>query len=144
MLPVYLTKRMGSPLATRWGFDPMRALDRAFGGVEDDLCVDVDVREDAGFYYVDADVPGFERDNIDVTFENGLLTLSGERKSEETREGENYHITERRVGRFSRSFKIDAGVNEDSVEASLKDGVLTIKLAKSDDVKPRRIEVKGS
>ncbi len=143
MLPVYLRGRLGSPLSTRLGFDPLHALDQAFCS-DDDLSVEVDVREDADSYFVDADVPGFARDDIDVTFENGLLTLSGERKNTETREGENYHITERRVGRFSRSFRIAEGVKEDSVEASLKDGVLTIKLAKADDVKPRRIEVRGS
>jgi HSP20 family protein len=147
MLPVFVTKRFCSPLATRWGFDPFEGLERftdSFFGEGHTPRVGFDVREDADNFYIAADVPGFAREDIDITFENGVLTISGERKSEVKREGENFHVAERRMGRFSRSFRLAEGVKEDSVEALLKDGVLTVKLAKADDVKPRRIEVKAS
>ena len=60
------------------------------------------------------------------------------------REGENFQMTERRMGQFSRSFALPNGVQEDSVKAQLNEGVLTVTLAKSEAIKPRRIEVKAS
>ncbi|MEE9295551.1 MAG: Hsp20/alpha crystallin family protein [Phycisphaerae bacterium] len=147
MLPVLFKTRLGSPLAARWGFDPFCELDRfadaLFSG-RPSAGLHVDVREDQDNFYIDADVPGFAREDIEVTSEDGILTISGQRKSEESREGENFHVTERRMGRFSRTFRLPDGVKEDSVAAELKDGVLTVTLAKTEEVKPRRIEVKPS
>ena len=147
MLPVTLARRFGFPLASRWGFDPFEELGRVADSLlgECDSCdVRVDVREDEENFYVDADLPGFARDQIEVTCESDVLTISGERKCQDTRQGESFRITERRSGRFSRSFRLSDRVNQNSVEAQLKDGVLTVRIAKADDVKPRKIEVKGS
>lgn len=149
MLPVTFNRRFRTPLAARLGFDPFDAFGRFIDSpMSDSLLSDavgaaVDIHEDDNNFYIDVDVPGFSRDDIDVTFEDGMLTISGERKSEEKRDGENYHVTERRMGRFSRSFRLTNTVNENSVEARLADGVLTVQLAKADEVKPRRIEVKN-
>ena len=147
MLPAIFKARLGFPLAPRLGFDPFSELDRLTGTLLGDcppVSVRVDVREDADNYYIDADVPGFDHDNIEVTCEDGCLTISGERKSQELREGENFQMTERRMGQFSRSFALPDGVKEDSVNAQLTEGVLTVTLAKSEAIKPRRIEVKAS
>ena len=146
MLPVAISRRFGLPLLSRRAFDPFHELGRfagVFGEDEPGFAVNLDVREDDKHYILDADVPGFNTDDIDVTLEDGVLTISGERKHEEKREGENYHYTERRTGRFSRSLRFPDGVKEDGIDATLKDGVLTVMVAKPAEVQPRRIEVKN-
>lgn len=101
----------------------------------------VDVREDADHFYVDAELPGFKPDDIDVTLENGTLTIRAERKEEqESRKGDALH-TERRWTTFHRSFTLPTAVNESRVNADLKDGVLTITLDKREEVKPRKIKI---
>ncbi len=134
-----------SPLG-RWGLDAFSELDRfanAVGvGNGSQFAVQLDVREDDNHYVIEADLPGFKKEDVDVTFQDGVLTFSGERTHEQAGEGKNYHYIERRTGRFARSVRLPDGVDPDSVDASLKDGVLTVRLAKTEEVKPRRIEVK--
>ncbi len=146
MLPVHRPRLLNSPLLRRWGFDPFAEVDRVANTWlrdDTDFGISVDVREDDANFYVEADVPGFSQDDINVTFDNGMLTVSGERKQEETREGDNFHVVERRTGKLTRSFSLPSGsVKDNAVEAMLKDGVLHITLAKADDVQPRKIEVK--
>jgi HSP20 family protein len=130
----------------RWGFDPFEEFGRLssmFGDGQDGFGVRLDVREDAGHYFVDVDLPGFTKENLDVTLQEGVLTISGERKREEKKEGESYHYIERRTGRFARSVRLPDGVKSDTVDASLKNGVLTITVDKAEEVKPRKIDVKG-
>ncbi len=143
MLPITFSRRLGGPLAA-FDFEPLGNIEERFFGGNDRMAVNLDVREDDANYYVDVDVPGFSREDVDITFEGGLLTLSGERKSQNEREGENFHITERTVGSFSRSLRFGERVNETGIEAEMKNGVLTVRLAKADDLKPRKIEVKCS
>lgn len=146
MIPVAITRRCFSPILSRWGFDPFRELDRLSATLfaeEPKFAVRLDVREDDGHYYVEADLPGFSKEDVEVTFEDGVLTLSGERKDEESDQDANYHHTERRTGKFSRSVRLPEGVKQDTLGARLKDGVLTITVAKVEETKPRRIEVKG-
>jgi HSP20 family protein len=102
----------------------------------------VDVREDADHIFVEAELPGFTRDEVDITLENSVLTISAERKAEQQTEkkGE-YLLNERRYARFLRSFTLPPTVNESSVEAGLKDGVLTITIKKREETKPRKITV---
>ena len=99
----------------------------------------VDIREDDNSIYVDAEVPGFKKDEIDVTLEQGILSISAERKTEPA-EGQT-HLTERRFTRIQRSFTLPTSVDEDNVDAKLDNGVLQLKLNKREEVKPRRIEV---
>lgn len=146
MLPVTFSRRTCSPVLRRWSFDPFAELGRLssmFDDVQDDFGVRLDVREDAGRYYVDADLPGFAKEDLDVTFQEGVLTISGERQREEKKEGESYHYIERQTGRFARSVRLPDGVKPDSVDASLKGGVLTVTVDKAEEVKPRKINVKG-
>ena len=102
----------------------------------------VDVREDDDHVYVEAELPGMTKDDIDITLENGVMTISGEKKLEHEEKKENYYLSERRYGSFSRSFQIPSVVDESKVEATLKDGVLHVTLNKREEVKPKRIEVK--
>lgn len=146
MLPILRTARLARPIVSRWGFDPFEDFEglatRTFGE-NGKLSVNVDFREDANNYYIDADVPGFAKEDLEVTLESGLLTVTGERKREEKQEGENFLHTERMIGRFSRSVRLPEQVKDDSVSAELKNGVLTVTVCKADEVKPRRIEVKS-
>lgn len=104
----------------------------------------VDIREDAERIYVEAELPGFKRDEINVTLENGVLTIEGERKAdsnEPTDQGQR-HLNERRYTKVARSFSLPNTVDEGNVDAKLEDGVLHLTLHKREEVKPRRIEVK--
>jgi HSP20 family protein len=125
------------------------ALNRFFGGRDVPAAnggwapYGVDVREDADHLFVEAEMPGFKKDEIEITLENQTLTISAERK-EETKGGQNggdYLLRERRHSRFLRSFTLPPTVDDQKVDAKLNDGVLTITLNKREETKPRRIQV---
>ena len=128
-------------------FDSM--LGRFFGGnLNDDggsrfSPYSVDVREDADHLYVEAELPGFRKEDVDVTLENQMLTISAERKeSNEKKEDQaGWLLRERRNARFMRSFTLPATVSDQKVDAKLNDGVLTITLNKREETKPRKIQV---
>jgi HSP20 family protein len=107
----------------------------------------VDVREDADHIYVEAELPGFRKDDVDITLENQTLTISAERKEQTDGGKENKGellLNERRYSRYSRflrSFTLSPTVDEQSVNAKLADGVLTITLNKREESKPRKISV---
>jgi len=104
----------------------------------------VDIREDADHFYVEAELPGYKKNEVDVTLENQTLTISAERNAEsktgDTGKGESL-LQERRYGRYVRSFTLPPTVDEQKVDAKLADGVLTITLNKREEVKPRKIAV---
>jgi HSP20 family protein len=104
----------------------------------------VDVREDADHIYVEAELPGFRKEDVDVTLENNTLTISAERK-EEKKKGEEDKgemlLHERRYTRFQRSFTLPPTVDEQSCNAKLNDGVLMITLNKREETKPRKVQV---
>ncbi|HMQ31267.1 MAG TPA: Hsp20/alpha crystallin family protein [Chloroflexaceae bacterium] len=101
----------------------------------------LDLSETADAYVIEAAVPGLKAEDLNITFENGVLTISGEvRQSEETRE-RNYHRVERRYGSFSRSVGLPATVRGDAIEARLEAGVLHLNVPKAEEVKPRKITV---
>jgi HSP20 family protein len=102
----------------------------------------VDVREDSDHLYVEAELPGFKKEEVDITLENQTLTIAGERR--EAPESENkgeWLLNERRYTRFLRSFTLPPTVSEQSVNAKLENGVLTITLNKREESKPRKITV---
>lgn len=100
-----------------------------------------DVRETDEAFVVEAELPGMKRDDVSVTFEDGTLTLSGERKYEEETNGSNLRRVERSYGSFSRSFRLPREIDAESVKASFADGVLTITVPKTETAKPRTIEI---
>jgi HSP20 family protein len=101
----------------------------------------VDLYEDKDNIIVKAELPGMKKENIDVSLHEGTLTISGERKIErEKGEGETYR-SERFYGRFQRSVLLPAAVLAEKVNAAYKDGILTISLPKSEEAKPKQIEV---
>ncbi len=100
----------------------------------------VDVREDAEHLYVEAEVPGFKKDEVEVTLENQVLTLSAEHKAVAAPQGE-WLLNERRPAKFHRTFKLPETVDDAAVHATLADGVLTVTLDKRPESKPRKIVV---
>ncbi len=102
----------------------------------------VDVREDQDHFYVEAELPGFKKENVEITLENQTLTIAAERRDEkqETKKGD-LLLHERRYSRFLRSFTLPPTVNEQTVNAKLNDGVLTVTLNKREETKPRKIQV---
>jgi len=102
----------------------------------------VDIRENADGLTLQVDLPGLGKDDVNITLENNVLTIAGERKfvaDEKANEG--YHRLERAYGAFSRSFTLAPTVRTDKVEATFQDGVLTIQLPKQEESKPRRIAI---
>lgn len=100
----------------------------------------VDVHEDADHFYVTAELPGFTKDDINVSLEDGVLSINAQRKIEKKTDRGALHV-ERRWTHFQRSFNLPTAINENSVKAELADGVLTVTLDKREEVKPRRIQV---
>jgi HSP20 family protein len=104
----------------------------------------VDIVETAGKdVVVRAELPDMKREDIKVTFENNVLSIEGERKFEKKDESETYHRVERGYGSFRRSFSLPATVDATRVEADYKDGVLTVKLPRREESRPRQIAING-
>jgi HSP20 family protein len=101
----------------------------------------IDIRETEDSYLIEADVAGLKKDDIELTVEDNVLTLKGERKHESEEKKEGYRRIERRYGSFRRSFELPAGVDTGKVKADVKDGVLSVTLPKPEEVKPKQIEV---
>jgi HSP20 family protein len=102
----------------------------------------VDVTEDDKEYLIKAELPEVKREDVSVTVENGVLTISGERKLEKEEKDRKYHRVERAYGRFTRSFGVPEDADDTKVSAEFKDGLLTVRLAKSEKARPKTIEVK--
>jgi HSP20 family protein len=104
----------------------------------------VDIYEDEDAVTLRAELPGVEPKDVDVRFENGVLTLRGERKLEQEEKRENYHRVERSYGTFTRSFALPGTVDAEKIRAEAKNGILAIVLPKRSEAKPRAIQVKVS
>ena len=104
----------------------------------------LDVYEDKDNLIVKGELPGMKRDQIELSLHDGTLTISGERKSERTENGSETSRTERFFGRFQRTVTLPKPVDANKVSARYKDGILTVTLPKTEEAKPRQIEVKVS
>lgn len=102
----------------------------------------VDVTENEDGYTVMASVPGINPDDLEITLEDGVLTIKGEIKVSEESDNEQYHVRERRYGSFSRNVRFPVDVNADEIHASYEHGVLTLDVPKAEEVKPKRISIK--
>jgi HSP20 family protein len=102
----------------------------------------MDITERENEFVVRTDLPGVRKEDINVTLENGLLTIAAERKLEqEQKEGEQQLRRECRYGRYVRSLRLGTQIDEKGVKASYRDGVLELVLPKAEEVKPRKIAV---
>jgi HSP20 family protein len=125
-----------------------RLFDGTLGGRQPESFGDwspaLDAFEDKDKYVVSLEVPGLKKEDINVVVHEGVLTVSGERKSEKDVKEGTVHRTERYYGKFSRSVTLPSVVKADQVAATYKDGVLTIEVPKAEEAKPKSIEVKIS
>jgi HSP20 family protein len=101
----------------------------------------VDIYEDQNSITLEADLPGLKPGDFNLSVENYRLTLSGERKFEKEKKGDNWRRVERSYGSFTRAFSLPSTVNVDAVNAEFKDGVLRVTLPKKEEVKARQIQV---
>lgn len=108
-----------------------------------DFAPAVDVYEDAEELVLRAELPGVKREDVDVSVDSNVLTLKGERRLEREEEGRRYHRIERSYGTFVRQFQLSDNIDAQKIEAQLADGVLTVRLAKKQELKPRKIDVKA-
>lgn len=102
----------------------------------------VDISETEAEYAIHAELPGVKKEAVKVTMENGVLTIQGERRQEQTENVRRHHRIERAYGRFARSFTLPDTVDAGKVRAEYADGMLHLHLPKSDKAKPKQIEVK--
>ena len=124
---------------------PFRGMDEFFAPAERRMpaAFSVDVLDEGGSYRLNAELPGFAKEDISVSVQDDRLTISAERKSEEQEEKPNYVKHERFYGSFRRSFDLN-GIDADAIEAEYKDGVLSLVLPKLPDETPapRSIEIR--
>lgn len=104
----------------------------------------VDIYETKDLLVLKAELPGFLEEQIQLRFEDGILTMEGERKFEKKSGEENYHRVERSYGRFVRSFSLPATVDNDRISASFENGILTVELPKREEVRPKQIRIQGA
>jgi HSP20 family protein len=130
-------------------FGLRREIDRLF---EDTFARDgnnwtpaVDIKESDNDIRIDLELPGLRPEDVEITAENGLLTIRGEKRSER-KEGDDgrYHVVERSYGTFMRTFTLPQGVDESQIQAEFNDGVLSIRIPKSALPQPRRIQIAGN
>ena len=128
-----------------WPQGPAQNWDSTLDQVFNRVTHPVDVREDADHLYVEAELPGFKKEEIEITLENNELTISAQHKTEQKTQGgpqtdgKQWLLSERRLHSFDRSFKLPPSVDGSNVQAALADGILTVTLNKRQETKPRKI-----
>jgi len=134
-------------MANRMGRNFGLAPTRVKGGTEEIMTVPewsplVDIVEDEKEYIVKTELPEVKREDVKVNVEDGVLTISGERKFEKEEKDKKYHRIERSYGSFIRSFSLPDGADSTRINAEFKDGVLRVHLPKNEKAKTKSIEVK--
>lgn len=124
-----------------WGWPPrIRPLTQSFGSAYA-WTPDIDVFEKDGKFFVRADLPGIERDDIEVSVQDDMLVVSGHREEEKEVEDETYYGLERATGRFYRAISLPAGIDPDEIDASYRDGVLQVSVPKKAAQEPRKVQI---
>lgn len=144
-----LIRATRSPVARRWNDDFDNMLEgffRPMRWVQEEasqgLIPRLDVVERDQEFLVKAELPGIKKEDIDISLENGVLTITAESKSEtEEKEGDRVIRQERRYGKYVRSLRLGKEVDEKQVKASYKDGILELTLPKAEEVKPKKINI---
>lgn len=125
----------------RWAGTPFGLFDEVFQS-ERQVGFPVDIRHEGEMTIVEAELPGVKKENLDITMDNHVLTISANTAEETDEQKGQYHIRERRSGRVSRSFRLSEDADVDNINAELKDGVLTLRIPVKESAKPRQIEIK--
>lgn len=105
----------------------------------------VDIKETDSEISVDLELPGIKPEDVEITADNGVLTVRGEKKSER-KEGEDnrYHVLERTYGSFLRTFQLPQGIDEDQINAEFQHGILSVRIPKTALPQPKRIQIAGA
>ena len=101
-----------------------------------------DIQEDKDNFKLSVDLPGVPKENVKISFSDGQLSISGERKQEKEAKGSTYHRVERTYGKYYRSFTLPKEIKIDKIDAEYKDGQLFITIPKSEEAKPKELEIK--
>jgi HSP20 family protein len=101
-----------------------------------------DISETDDEYVMKMDLPGVKKDDVKISVQNGELIISGERKEEKEEKKTQHHRIERNYGKYYRSFTLPENVDEENIEAEFNDGSLTVKVPKTEEAKPKEIDVK--
>lgn len=134
--------RLFSDFDRRFGFGSLRERDENF---EDAVWAPLsDIYEDSDNFMLKLDLPGLTKDDVKISYSDGQIMISGERKQEKETENHNYHRIERSFGKFYRSFDLPKEINEEKIDAEFKNGQLTVTIPKSEKAKPKQIDVKVS
>lgn len=132
-----------SRIAKLWGLSPSRVTE---GGKESMTVAEwaplVDIVEDEKEWLVKAELPEVKKENVKVAVEEGVLSITGERKFEKEEKDRKYHRIERSYGSFMRSFSLPEGADASKVSAEFADGILKVHLPKGEKAKPKSVEVK--
>lgn len=124
-----------------------RLLDSAVTGTSTmqpaNLGLALDIAESENEYVVKASMPGIYLNDLEITYANNVLTIKGEVREEQELTEARYHLRERSYGSFARSITLPAGVESDKIEANYEVGVLTLRLPKAEEIKPKRIAIKA-
>jgi HSP20 family protein len=123
----------------RW--DPFSEMGRGRSGSNEMIAPAFDVRETEDAYLIEADLPGFDEDDVDVSVSGNRLTVSGKRENKSENKRESYYYSERSYGSFSRSFVLPDGTDSERIEADMKNGVLTLQVPKAAATQPRKIQL---
>ncbi len=99
--------------------------------------------EKEGVYYLTAEVPGVTKDDLNLTIDNNIVTISGKKEAKKEEEGANYYLLESSYGSFSRSLRLPGEVEEGGVEASFKDGILLLKMPQKKAPEAKKIKIEG-
>jgi HSP20 family protein len=129
--------------------DLNRVFDAFFGGGTADgparrWVPAMDVAETSDHLVLRIDLPGLDREDVDIEIQDSVLTVSGERKAEHEQSEDGYHRVERAYGGFSRSLTLPRGVDADQVQADFRKGVLEVRIPKPEERKPHRVQIGAS
>lgn len=141
--PWSLVGRLQSDLDRLVG-QPSRYVDDATAGATTDWVPAVDIKEEDTRFLIEADIPGVTPGDIEITMEDGVLTLRGKREGESRTERDGYRRVERVTGRFYRRFTLPDTADAEAIEAKFNHGVLEVSIPKLPKVQPRRINVQVS
>ena len=108
---------------------------------DEDLAPNIDFSEKDGKYFLNAELPGLKRDDISISIEDGYVTVSGKKETNKEEEGTSYYLKETKSGSFSRSFRLPGKVDKENVDATFKDGVLTVAMPLEKAPETKKIEI---
>jgi len=104
----------------------------------------VDISETPDDFVITAELPGLTKEDVKISYQDGMLNIHGEKRHEKEEKKKNYHRVERTFGAFERSFRLPSRIMVDRIDAKFKDGVLTLTLPKAEEARPKEIPIKIS